>query len=140
MNPSRMASAMTPHEVERALLETRRRIEANMERLARSSAASMDVRPYFTELLQLAAESVSGRGGAVWLREGEKIGMAASLEYDSSEAVPGSRQEHDIAQLVTQCLEKNSTLIVLPGQGNLLPNKPSQPTAPRIPSSMFRSC
>jgi len=127
MNPSRMASAMTPHEVERALFETRRRIEANMERLARSSAASMDVRPYFTELLQLAAESVSGRGGAVWLREGGKIGMAASLEYDSSEAVPGSRQEHDIAQLVTQCLEKNSTLIVLPGQGEPSPEQ-TEPT------------
>lgn len=127
MQPSRMASAMTPHEVERALLETRRRIEANLERLARSSAASMDVRPYFTELLQLATESVSGRGGAVWLREGDKIGMAASLEYDSSEAVPGSRQEHDIAQLVTQCLEKNIPLIVLPGQGEPTPEQ-TEPT------------
>lgn len=123
MHSSHMAQAMNPYEVERALQETRQRIEANLERLARASSSAMEAHAYFKELLQLAGESISARGGAVWLKQGEKIGMIASLEYDSARAIPGSRQEQDIAQFVTQCLKKSCPLIVLPGEGEPLPEQ-----------------
>lgn len=102
---------------ESTLLDTRRRIEANLARLAQLSASAMEISPYFTELLQLAGGSIAARGGAVWLREGETFGIVASLEYESSGAATGNRQERDIGELVKKCLSENSTLVVMPGEG-----------------------
>ncbi len=104
---------MTPGE-ERGLLETRRRIEANLDRLARLSVSGMEIRAYFAELLQLVAPSITARGGAVWLNEGKEPLILASLDYETSGASPGSRQENDIGRLVSQCLAENRTLVVLP--------------------------
>jgi biotin carboxyl carrier protein len=103
---------MTATSEEAILLETRRRIEGNLEHLARLSRSAPEPQAYFEELLRLVVPCINASGGTVWLDAGEKVTVMATLTAGGHDlGIPA-----DVETIVRRCLSENRTLVIAAGE------------------------
>lgn len=125
---------MTETEQQALFERTRARIQRNLNQIAELSQTCLDPRTFFPQFLRLAVDSLTARGGAVWVLRGDGFERVAEENFASAQFDANPAQRAAIERALREIERTQKPHIIA---ACLQPPAPGAETANLLPFPFF---